>query len=309
MAKIVRHFSQSSVLVALNFAILMWGLSGVFGKWVEADAYNIAFWRMAVAFIFMAFLFFIRRKKLLPDFDKKKALINLICGGLLAIHWFSFFTVIQMSTIGLGIIFHASFVFMVAIFEPIIFRFKPKIWLLISALIGSGGLIFTLCSNTIEATPVLWGYGIITALSYAILSLINRSRFLVNEDPFDSMSAQLFYGALLFLPFSLFGSTDLFTPSTDMLGRLLLLGLFATAIGHSVYFWSLRYVSATKASLFTLLEPVYGIAFGMLLFKEYPDQTMMMGASIVIITAGIISLFSTVLTDENDEILNETEKP
>ncbi|HCK33524.1 MAG TPA: hypothetical protein DHW10_08295, partial [Rhodospirillaceae bacterium] len=226
----------------------MWGLSGVFGKWVEADAYNIAFWRMAVAFIFMAFLFFIRRKKLLPDFDKKKALINLICGGLLAIHWFSFFTVIQMSTIGLGIIFHASFVFMVAIFEPIIFRFKPKIWLLISALIGSGGLIFTLCSNTIEATPVLWGYGIITALSYAILSLINRSRFLVNEDPFDSMSAQLFYGALLFLPFSLFGSTDLFTPSTDMLGRLLLLGLFATAIGHSVYFWSLRYVSATKAS-------------------------------------------------------------
>jgi drug/metabolite transporter (DMT)-like permease len=135
--------------------------------------------------------------------------------------------------------------------------------------------------------------------------LINRSRFLVNEDPFDSMSAQLFYGALLFLPFSIFGSIDLFTPSTDMLGRLLLLGLFATAIGHSVYFWSLRYVSATKASLFTLLEPVYGIAFGMLLFKEYPDQTMMMGASVVIITAGLISLFSTVLTDENDEILNE----
>lgn len=292
MAKIVRHFSQSSVLAALNFAILMWGFSGVFGKWVEADAYNIAFWRMAVAFIFMAFLFFIRRKKLLPDFDRKKALTNLICGGLLAIHWFSFFTVIQMSTIGLGVIFHASFVFIVATFEPLVFRFKPKIWLLVSALIGSGGLIFTLYSNTIEATPILWGYGIITALSYAILSLINRSRFLVNEDPFDSMSAQLFYGALLFLPFSLFGSTDLFTPNTDMLGRLLLLGLFATAIGHSVYFWSLRYVSATKAGTFTLLEPIYGIIFAMLVFQEYPDTTMIIGIVTVILMTVIISIMS-----------------
>lgn len=299
MSQNAQQISQTFVLLTLNLGVLMWGISGVFAKWVEVDPFNLTFWRMIIAYCVMVMIYMLRHKGRF-GFDLNLAFKNLICGALLAIHWFCFFKAIQLSTVALGIVFHASFVFMVAALEPFLFKAKINKSVMGAAIIGSLALILILYSNAVHANPEVWLYGFLTAACYAALSLINRG-FLRQYDTLDCMTSQFIYGAVLILPFYAWQYTDLFAFSSISFVKLLALGIFTTALGHSIYFWSLRHITATKASVLTLMEPVYGIFFGMLFLNEVPNVEMIVGSSVVILCAGFVALFSTVVSEGQKE--------
>lgn len=286
---------EGLVLLTLNIAIMLWGFSGVFGKWVEVDAFNLTFWRMFIALIPLLLLYFIRNKGTF-EFNISLCIKNFISAILLAGHWISFFIVIKLSTIGLGIIFSTAFVFIVAFTEPLIFRSNYNFKTLLASLIGGGGLIVALFSNIFEATLEVWIYGLATAICLAALSLFNR-KYLIKEDTLNCMTAQFLYGSLILLPLGFIGITDFFSLSADSIGKLLILGILTTAIGHTIYFWSLRHITATKASMLTLLEPVYGILFGLLFFSEIPDTPMVIGSTIVILCACSVAFTSSITQD------------
>jgi drug/metabolite transporter (DMT)-like permease len=60
------------------------------------------------------------------------------------------------------------------------------------------------------------------------------------------------------------------------------LGVFCTALAHTLFLASLRRVSAHTASIVAALEPVYGIALAAWLLHEIPTLRTLVGATMIV---------------------------
>ena len=65
----------------------------------------------------------------------------------------------------------------------------------------------------------------------------------------------------------------------------ILLAIFCTLLGHSVFSWGLKYLPPTFIATVKLLEPVLASVMGWILFRENPGWQVAVGGCIVI--AGI----------------------
>ena len=66
------------------------------------------------------------------------------------------------------------------------------------------------------------------------------------------------------------------------LTSLVVLGVFCTALAHTLFIASLRRVSAHTASVVAALEPVYGIALAAWLLSEVPTLRTLAGAALIV---------------------------
>ncbi|MDH5607895.1 MAG: DMT family transporter, partial [Cyclobacteriaceae bacterium] len=62
---------------------------------------------------------------------------------------------------------------------------------------------------------------------------------------------------------------------------LLLLGVFTTAVGHTLFVGSFRYFSITTVSLLSNLTPVFGILIGIFFLGEIPQSNILMGGALI----------------------------
>ena len=71
-------------------------------------------------------------------------------------------------------------------------------------------------------------------------------------------------------------------PSARDILLITILGVFCTALAHTLFVLSLRGVSAHAASVVSLLEPVYGIALAAALLGQHPDARTLAGAALIV---------------------------
>ncbi len=64
--------------------------------------------------------------------------------------------------------------------------------------------------------------------------------------------------------------------------QLALLGVFCTALAHTLYIQGMKHLSASSASVIALLEPVYGILLAILLFKETMSWNYVLGGALIL---------------------------
>jgi drug/metabolite transporter (DMT)-like permease len=67
------------------------------------------------------------------------------------------------------------------------------------------------------------------------------------------------------------------------------LGVFCTALAHTLFISSLRRLSAHTASVVSALEPVYGIALAAGLLAEIPGPRTLAGAALIVTAAVLAS--------------------
>jgi drug/metabolite transporter (DMT)-like permease len=98
----------------------------------------------------------------------------------------------------------------------------------------------------------------------------------------------LVYGvaALILLLVVIFRAEPVFTYSGKTYLWLLLLGIFPQLLGHSLFNWALKYISAAYVSLTLLGEPIGTVILAMIFLKESP--TLLEGVGAVLILVGIV---------------------
>ena len=62
----------------------------------------------------------------------------------------------------------------------------------------------------------------------------------------------------------------------------LLLSVFSTILGHSIFSWCLKYLSPTFVSASKLCEPVVAAGFAAVLFGEIPGAVQVVGGAVII---------------------------
>lgn len=266
-----------SAQLSLHLAVLLFGLSGLFGKWLSIDPMVIVFGRTAVA----ALAIFIVLKLIsssLAVSSTKSLLLMVISGVVLALHWLTFFHSIQVSTVAIALVGFSAFPVFVTFIEPVLTGQSIRRVDILSALLVTIGLVFVAPSfdlNDTATVGLLWA--VLSGALFAVLTLMNRC--LVEEHPVMQLSFyQHVCAALAVLPFVVVAGV---VPVTSDWGLLIVLGLVCTALPHMLFIQSLTVLKAQLASIVAGLEPVYGIFFAAILLGEIPSLSTLTGAVIV----------------------------
>lgn len=270
--------SKSKSLFQLHIAVLLFGLSGLFGKLVHLSPLSIVFGRVLFSSVFLL-LIIVNLKKKLKLNQSSHYICLVIMGIILSVHWFAFFKSIQVSTIAVGLSTFSTFPIFVTFLEPFFFRERLKFRDIVLALIAFMGVLIVVSrvdaySNIIEGA--LWG--IASGLTYGVLSIINR-KYVKEYSSLVITFYEQVIAALALAPFILV-QRPVFQTGDILL--LALLGVVFTAVSHSLFIGGLKHIRAHAAGIISSLEPVYGIIFAALFLGELPSFRELFGGAIII---------------------------
>jgi drug/metabolite transporter (DMT)-like permease len=282
-------------LVEIHTAVLLFGLAGLFGKWVVLSPFIIVLGRVFFASITLALILVLSRQSLKIPQGKNSAILVFL-GFILSVHWVAFFQSIQVSTVAVGLLSFSSYPVFTTFLEPLFFKekiIKLNIVFSLFCLMGIFLIIprFDLDDSTFVG--VLWG--LLASLTFAVLTILNRKLTL----QFPSMLLAFYqdlFATLFLLPFFF-----VLRPSLNAKNVLLLciLGVFCTAGSHTLFIKGMKRISAQTASFIHFLEPVYGIIFAFLFLREIPSLRTILGG--VIILAGQIFIILRILKERKND--------
>jgi len=201
-------------------------------------------------------------------------------GGILAVHWSSFFYAVQVSTVAIALLSYSSFPVFVTFMEPIVFNERLRIVDILIALVVFLGLVlivpeFSLANDV--TLGVVWGT--FSGFTFAALSLLNR-KFVASYSALTVALYQDAFASLLLLPFV--GKAMLRLPSLEWSG-LILLGVVFTALAHWLFIRGMRGIKAQLAGVIACLEPVYGILIALAVLQEIPSRREVLGGVVIIV--------------------------
>jgi drug/metabolite transporter (DMT)-like permease len=274
------HVSPGAALVACHLAVALFGFAGVFGKWIAWDPVAIVLGRTTVAAIVLAF--FVRYRLGVWRAPRWIAIPN---GVILAVHWVAFFTAIKVSTVAIGLLGYASFPLFVPFLERAMLGVPVTRGKVAGAALVALGLALLVPELSWESHTVRGlAWGILSGFTFALLTV--RTRKLAPDRWSSEMALwQNAIAALCVLPVVMWQGGLGGPVDAGTLGKVLLLGIFCTAVAHTLYTASLARLPASTAAVCAALEPVYGIALALVLLGEVPNARTLAGAAVIIIAA------------------------
>jgi len=275
-------------LVEIHAAVFLFGFAGLFGKWIALPALIIVFGRVVFASVFLlSAVLFLR----LPLRLKRKIdyLYTGFLGVILALHWFSFFRSIQISTVAIGLLTYSTFPIFATFLEPVFFSHRLRFTNVLLALVTFGGVVLVIPSFELGDSitrGALWG--VVSGATFALLSILNRK--MVKR--YRSLKVALYQdiaATLLLIPvfFKI-------TPRIQVHDLMLLavLGIVFTGVSHALFIKGLVGVRAHRAGIIACLEPVYGILLAYFLLGETPTLRVLAGGFVILGAAFIATIRS-----------------
>lgn len=265
---------KNSLLIHL--AVMLFGFSGLYAKIIPLPSIVIVWGRVIFATLV---LYFFSTKNIKYKLKKKDYLQLFLLGALLTVHWITFFESIQLSSVGVGLVSFSTFPIFVIFYEMIFRKYSIKKFDIISIFFVLLGVVLIIpdynFGNNIFSGILM---GIISAITFAVLTIKNKD-LVPKVGSINLAYYQYFYASILLTPVLFFVPFSFSFP--DLL-NLILLGVFFTAIAHTVYIKSLKYISPKKAAIIACLEPVYGIIFAVFVLGELPEIRVIFGGLCII---------------------------
>jgi len=274
-------------LLEIHLATLLFGLAGLFGKWLLLSPPLIVLGRVFFASLALGALICWKRQNL-RDILRAQAGLLILLGAILAVHWGAFFQAIQVSTVAVGLLSYSCFPVFTVLLEPLFFGEKTDRKSLLAAGICLSGVFLIVPSFDLADSVyrgVLWG--LLSGLTFAVLTLFNRR--LVRK--YSSLAIAFFedLSATLFLLPAL-TRVGPASPAFRDLGLLVVLGVVCTAGAHTLFIRGMRRVKARTASIISSLEPVYGIALAFLFLGESPSWRTLSGGAVIMAAVVYVTL-------------------
>lgn len=265
-------------LLEVHIAVFLFGMAGLFGKLISLPSIIIVFGRVFFSSIFLFILSYIVKQPLILKSRVHYSCLSLL-GIVLAVHWFTFFKAIQLSNVAVGLLTFSTFPVFATFLEPYFFKEKIKSAEVIVALITFTGVCFIVPDFNVSS-KITQGvmFGILSGLTFAILSILNR-KYVKDYSSLTVSFYEQVMAAFVLCPFLLVQDI---TYSIKDIFLLLLLGIVFTGISHTLFIKSLKTIKAQTASIISCLEPVYGIILAVFVLSELPSLKTLIGGLVIL---------------------------
>lgn len=269
---------------ALLIGVIAVSTSAIFVKLTTAPAPVIAFYRLLFSTILIAPIFFIKSRKEIKTVSKKDWLYSSAAGVFLAFHFILWFESLNFTSVASSVVlvtlqplfaFIGSYLFYkervskTAVFSGVIAIAGSVIisWgdFLISGLALIGDLL-ALAACAMITAYLLVGQGIRKRHSLSLYTFIVYG---------ISSITLLLYCLILQYPLTPYPESDWY--------YFLLLALVPNLLGHTLFNWSLKWVSTNVISIMILFEPVGAIILAYYFLEESLISSQVIGSLVVII--------------------------
>ncbi len=259
----------------------------------DSHPLTIALWRLLIAEAFLLPFAIPTIKRELPELDKRTLIGLVMVGLILALHFGLWIWSFQFTTVASSVLLVTTHPIFVALISYSAFgeRFGPKVLIgMVLALIGSVVVIggdLTFSGEAVKGNLLALGGGLMAGI-YILAGSRFRKRLSLPT------YAYLVYGpaSLFLLVATLISRIEIVPVDPAEYLIFLLLALGPMLAGHTIYNWSLKFVSPTVISVTLLGEPVGSSILAMLILSEYPGTGALLGGPLVLLGIFLVARFS-----------------
>ena len=272
----------------IHFCVVLWGFTAILGKLISLSSLAIVWWRMVLvtgALLFVA-SFWRGLRKLSPRLIAIYAGI----GGIVALHWLTFYESIKQSNASVAATCMALTSVFIAFIEPFIARRRFDVRELILGVAVLPGVMLVV-GGTPQGMHSGIAIGALSALLVAIFSSLNK-RYIEHGEALSVTGIEMASGAVLITIVALAWpnaqSTFAVPQGNDAL-YLLALAVGCTLLPFALSLVALRQLSAFSSALAVNMEPVYSIVLAIVLLGEQRElePSFYVGVAIILLVVFI----------------------
>jgi len=290
--------TENKNLLLLNIAILLTGLTTLFPKIIKLNAFELIFCRAVITVVVLICFLLISRTSFRIK-NRKELFLFLILGFLMAAHWVTFFHSFQVSTVAIAVTAFITHALITVFLEPLFFKSRIYTLDIFLALLVIAGVLLIVPEFSLEnkySSGVAWG--ILSAFLFSLRNIVQR-KYSSNSSSMVIMMYQTLFVVMFTFPFINFHRADVFF---EWMPHLVVLGIFFTALPHTLIIKSLLSLKAKTVSIIAALQPVYAIVFAYFILSETPGLKTLIGG-LLVITASVIESIN--INKKNSAIIGD----
>lgn len=292
--------SYAKAYLALAIGIITVSFSAIFVRLADAPSSVTAFYRMFFSVVMMAPLFIMKYRHELKEIRKRDWTYSIIAGFFLALHFVLWFESLRFTSVASSTVLVTLQPLFAFLGTYIFFKEKLSFRAIISGILAVVGSFVISWGDFRISGLALWGdiLALIACLLVTVYLLFGqdvRSRLSLITYTF------IVYGVssvTLFLYVLVSGDSFVSYDSTQWM-YFILLAIFPTLLGHTMFNYALKWVSTSVISVTILFEPIGASILAYYLLAEKIFSYQVIGGVIVIIG---ICLFMFTNKKENIEI-------
>lgn len=265
-------------------------MSSVFVRMSQAPSAVTAFYRLFWTVLLMSPVVLGRKeiRQELLRVDRRSLCLSALSGVMLAVHFSTWFESLRHTTVSSGTIIVSTEVIWVALAYCLLMKGRLSRKAAAAIAVTLAGSVIIALSDSGAGGSSLYGdmLSLAAALAVAGYTLLGR---IVRGGVSATVYTYIVYcfccASLLVLCLAQ-GAPIIGCPVSGVVCGLLL-AVFSTIMGHSIFSWCLKYLPPTFVSAAKLCEPVIASVFAALLFREIPGGLQLAGGAVILL--GVVS--------------------
>jgi len=301
--------SHITIALVLLIAILAVSTSSIFIRFAQAQgtpSIVIAALRLTFAALILTPIALSRYMDEIKRFTRTEVLLGAFSGIFLAIHFATWITSLEFTTVANSVVFVSTGPLWVAILSPFLLNERLNriaVMGLILSLAGgitaaladacpwNNGLTCPGLHNMLEG-DAMWGNFLALAGAWAVTGYLIIGRKLRGDRSLIPYVFMVYGMAAIVLIILMVGSGNTpFGYTPNVYAWIFMLAALPQLIGHSTFNWALKHLPASFVATTTLGEPIGSAALAFLILKETP--------AILTILGGILILFGIFLVSRS----------
>jgi len=283
-------------LLLIVLAAVLWGTVGITTKTIfglsDTNPLSIGFFRLAFSVPVLLVACWHALGRRMFRITPRDLGLMLLMGALMALYQVCYFAAIERVGVAIAVLVTlCTAPVMIALLSHLLLRERltgAVLLALVCALAGTAMLIWvgpdTAGASKDTLAGVLLALG--SAFGYTVLTLCSRT-LAGHYHPLQPITIGFAAGALLLLPFAL-ATGFVFRYPIGNWALLLYLGLVPTALAYVLFLSGIRRITATVASIVTLVEPLTSTGLAWLLFGEQLGPLGVFGAALLLGAIGLL---------------------
>jgi len=277
--------------IGLSISVISVSFAAIFIKILlksDVPPVYIAFYRLlfTVLLLLPVLIFYKKYRVELLKIEKKTFLLMLGIGLVLSIHFATWITSLNYTSVASSVILVTAHPVLVAPVAYYVLKEKLSIINIAGIVISLTGVIILVLGNY-DLGPLT-----IDSIEGNILAIIGgvfaglyilggrKIRKTVSVIPYAFIVYTIATIVLFFM--CLFTQRDTYNIEIEEFGILILMAFVAGIMGHTLYNWSLKYIRASVASVALLGEPVGSTILAIIAFSEVPSIFTFIGGAIIL---------------------------
>lgn len=278
---------MKKAFLELHLAVFLAGFTAILGRLILLNEALLVWYRLMFTVLVLIILMAWKNQLKFPGWKEMGKMAG--NGIVICFHWVCFYGSVKYGNVSVALVCLSASGFFSALIEPAVLKRRIDLFELGLGVLAMAGIYIIFDFHPQYKTGIL--FGILSALGSAVFPIFNKR--LVARNPARTITLVEMSSAFLFLLFILpaylnISNAGFALPNMEDLGWLLILSVICTVWCFDLQLSALRKISAFTANLTYNLEPVYGIFFAFVFFKEGSQFNPAFFIGLALITLAIV---------------------